>query len=303
MTQVASKKNVAFGKRLKEARLKKGITQTDLAIKCGFSSSAPISKYERGNSYPNDRILSIISKELDVSTSWIAEGVKALPVAKPEVKESHKDPTASTAMNSVWKSLTPADVGDIADDNIGQLYLVLQKFEGDYAIVLHISMNPVDSRYGCSVKYGEKLYHVELNNFKTTDQLSKKYRKRFKISDTSYSVVLNKFRKLLGIDAATVVIQKEASNDIPKEPDEASSMFAESVKFYNERNHTSAPCPDGVLSLQQAVDISHVMGVKLDDLCRDREKDKAEEQILLWMEEQEKLNEKIEALKQKFDIA
>ncbi len=55
------------GKRIREARISKGMTQLDLALKCGYTDSATIYKIEKGlQDIPSNR-LSDLCKALDVS--------------------------------------------------------------------------------------------------------------------------------------------------------------------------------------------------------------------------------------------
>lgn len=62
-----------IGKRIKEAREKKGLTQSDLA-KAIKKSPATITQIENGNHNGTFEILSIICKKLDVSADWILFG-------------------------------------------------------------------------------------------------------------------------------------------------------------------------------------------------------------------------------------
>ncbi|MEH7179114.1 helix-turn-helix domain-containing protein [Neobacillus vireti] len=59
-----------IGKRIKEARLKKKFTQQELADKCGLTKSL-ISKIEHGQTASAIATLSKITKELEVSLSWV----------------------------------------------------------------------------------------------------------------------------------------------------------------------------------------------------------------------------------------
>ena len=59
-----------FNERLKEIRLKRELTQEELAQKINISSSS-ISLYERGDREPNLTTLINISKTLNVSTDYL----------------------------------------------------------------------------------------------------------------------------------------------------------------------------------------------------------------------------------------
>lgn len=62
-----------IGKRIKQARLKKGFTQEQIAEKLDVSI-AFLSRVERGNSHINLRRLDEICNILDVSLGFILEG-------------------------------------------------------------------------------------------------------------------------------------------------------------------------------------------------------------------------------------
>lgn len=59
-----------FNERLKEIRLKRGLTQENFAKQINISPSS-ISLYERGDREPNLSTLIIIAKVLDVSTDYL----------------------------------------------------------------------------------------------------------------------------------------------------------------------------------------------------------------------------------------
>jgi transcriptional regulator with XRE-family HTH domain len=65
-----------FPKRLKESRLKAGISQKKLGIAAGLKESVASSQmnhYEKGRHDPSFAILSRIAKELDTPTSYFYE--------------------------------------------------------------------------------------------------------------------------------------------------------------------------------------------------------------------------------------
>ncbi len=57
---------VQFGKRLKEIRISKGITQKELAEMSGLSASF-ISNLERGVNAPSFGVLEVLAAKLDIS--------------------------------------------------------------------------------------------------------------------------------------------------------------------------------------------------------------------------------------------
>ena len=61
---------MSFKDRLKEARLAKGLKQTELSLKIGLSKNA-VSNYEAGNSFPNIDTLYKIFETLDVDPNFL----------------------------------------------------------------------------------------------------------------------------------------------------------------------------------------------------------------------------------------
>jgi len=58
-------------KRLRQRRLELGLTQTRLAEKIYFATSAPISAYERQAAEPRLDTLCLLSKALHCSVDWL----------------------------------------------------------------------------------------------------------------------------------------------------------------------------------------------------------------------------------------
>jgi transcriptional regulator with XRE-family HTH domain len=68
-----------MGQRIKQARLAKGLTQTELAKKIGASSHSIICDYEtgkRGKKRPDIAMLVKLSAILDISIDWLFLGKK-----------------------------------------------------------------------------------------------------------------------------------------------------------------------------------------------------------------------------------
>lgn len=62
-----------YGKRIKQARKEKGLTQRQLADKVAVHPNA-IGEYERGAVVPSFTTMVKISEALDVSLDWLAGG-------------------------------------------------------------------------------------------------------------------------------------------------------------------------------------------------------------------------------------
>lgn len=88
MSDFGSKAISPLPKRLKEARLTKGLSQKNLGILAGideFSASSRMNQYERGKHVPDFRTLKSLAGILEVPTAyfyceeeWLAESVKKL---------------------------------------------------------------------------------------------------------------------------------------------------------------------------------------------------------------------------------
>jgi transcriptional regulator with XRE-family HTH domain len=63
-----------IGSRLLKARLKKNLTQAQLARESGLSSEQLISRYERGVSTPRAGIIVELARALGVSAGWLLSG-------------------------------------------------------------------------------------------------------------------------------------------------------------------------------------------------------------------------------------
>lgn len=67
------KKHIHFGKKLKQLRLEKGISQEDLADRLGVGSNSYISDAERGRFLPADDKLKLWAKVIGVSMQDIED--------------------------------------------------------------------------------------------------------------------------------------------------------------------------------------------------------------------------------------
>ena len=65
----------SIGDRIKDLRLKKRITQKELAVKVGVTSTA-VSQWERGENEPKNKHLLKLSKELGTSVDWLTIALK-----------------------------------------------------------------------------------------------------------------------------------------------------------------------------------------------------------------------------------
>lgn len=79
---------MSIGNRIKKARKRAGITQPELAKKCGWESQSRISMYERGVREPSYSDLRSLSRALGASIHWLLDGQ-----AEISVKPNDKAPT------------------------------------------------------------------------------------------------------------------------------------------------------------------------------------------------------------------
>jgi transcriptional regulator with XRE-family HTH domain len=63
-----------FGQRLRIERKKAGISQKELAKKCGFKSGASISNIEKGKAPINIQSLCVIADTMDIDLHWLITG-------------------------------------------------------------------------------------------------------------------------------------------------------------------------------------------------------------------------------------
>ncbi|MGB9892556.1 XRE family transcriptional regulator [Thermodesulfovibrio yellowstonii] len=64
---------IKLGERIKQARIKKGLTQEELARRLGIAYPT-LSKYENGHRIPDANLLSHLAKELDCDPGWLLIG-------------------------------------------------------------------------------------------------------------------------------------------------------------------------------------------------------------------------------------
>lgn len=77
-----------FAQRLKQIRLQKSLSQSELAERAGIHFTS-VSRYERGTALPNSDALQNLARALEISTDYLMEGepITAAPVVLPEDEE------------------------------------------------------------------------------------------------------------------------------------------------------------------------------------------------------------------------
>ena len=82
---------------------------------------------------------------------------------------------------------------------------------------------------------------------------------------------------LKAANPAPVVIEKVEEKT--EEPDEISKVFTDSISYFNEKNGTSIEAPKGIVTLQQAIDISDKAGIPLSEFIKDHTEDRVLDEI------------------------
>lgn len=77
-------RTASMGRRLKEAREYRGLSQQDLADKAGLTASY-ISKLENDKQRPEQRTLKALADELLIDLAWLESGAEA-----PQIREALK---------------------------------------------------------------------------------------------------------------------------------------------------------------------------------------------------------------------
>lgn len=120
---------MAFGERLKEARLMRGYTQKQLAEKLGIAGTT-VTGYEKNNSEPSMLIINRIMKTLDVDANFLfqdeAENVDTLLepleyqlIEKYRALDSHgKKMVDFTLENEYQRSISNVIVSESEDEEI-----------------------------------------------------------------------------------------------------------------------------------------------------------------------------------------
>lgn len=286
------KDKVEFGKRLKETRTKKNVSQKSLSTTLGLKSSGSVSLWESGKQLPTDEMLTKLAESLSISEDFLLTGETEKSDPAPrfdhrKTEEGYFDKTASTAMDNVWFSGKTADEGDLVDNKNGELFVVLKKIDNNTAVMASVQTTPITNHLNFAVlKNGDASYYVNLASFGTKGRFLKDYRRKFKVSEVSFQAIKNKFNKLLGVDPVLINIVEESSKD------EISKVFADSLSYYNKKNNTNFTCKAKV-TLQDAIDISRTSGISLEDLCRDHEMDQKMDRIKELKAELEKLESEV----------
>lgn len=79
---------MGFKERLREARVAKGLNQTELSLRIGLSKNA-VSNYENGVSNPNVEVLYRLFQELDIDANYLFQD--DIPIQKMSLTTEERD--------------------------------------------------------------------------------------------------------------------------------------------------------------------------------------------------------------------
>lgn len=118
---------MSIGKRIREARQRRGLSQEALAARCGWRQSR-IGNYERDERQPRVEDIKKIAKELGVSFTWLA-------IAKGSMQDEEHHPTCVPVISCVQAGgWTPVYDEYPPGDGFAYLYTDLRLSDGAFAL-------------------------------------------------------------------------------------------------------------------------------------------------------------------------
>lgn len=305
---VATERSIAIGNRIRQKREAVGMSQEDLSKFLGGSKSLAWT-YEKGRAMPNSDRFEKIAELLHTTVLYLQTGFDAEQDAEEEEieepmtlkqaysnHEGYSDPTASKAVAIVMTKDPEVKVGEVYEYNDSSQTIVILRILDNRALVAPINARTPKNNTSfsvCCLKNKDDTYYVDLNYIQSRDinTIVNKATKRFIASEISLNVMISKLQKVLGY--GTVEVKKEAAPEKKPVQDEMSIIFAESVRYFNEKNNTSFPIPVGVVSLKDAIDISKGMNINLSEFTRDHTEDRILDEICKHEAEIKRLKAKI----------
>lgn len=127
---------MGFGERLRELRLKRGLTQEALAKRLGFVKST-ISQWESGNRVPSEDVLRQIAEIFGVSVDYLigysdipdtAERISDAISSDPELANFWKEIKRRTTLKLLLKQ-----VKDLPDEDIKKIIRIIKAIEDEEA--------------------------------------------------------------------------------------------------------------------------------------------------------------------------
>ena len=294
-------KENTFGEKLRAARKAKGITQKDLCSRARISHGS-LSNYELGVFYPKDDVIERLAKELGMTPAELkGEKVVSTPAKvdpqplKTALKnhEGYIDSTAQKAVAIVMTNGKPAkfEVGDVvtANTNVnsGQIVYIILAVVGDRSWVTELTKTiPSDNNYIYTIRNGAHVYYADISKI-TTRYTSSIKKKLFTTPEVTMRKISDRFKGCMFpisdfIKPVTLDFSVEKKEEVEQQPDEISKIFADSISYFNEKNGTKIEAPKGVVTLQQAIDISNKYNLSISDLIKDHTEDRVLDEICLY---------------------
>jgi transcriptional regulator with XRE-family HTH domain len=113
-------KNTSIGERIKELRLKKGLTQKAFGEFINISYGH-ISNIEKGKDIPSDRILELICYKFNVSEDWLKLGEGSLDDRPLYTKVSKLTLDEKKALQNIF------NINDFNDDHLYLTKIIISK--------------------------------------------------------------------------------------------------------------------------------------------------------------------------------
>jgi len=288
----------SIGYRIRTLRTEKKLTQKQLCERVHISHGS-MSNYETGTNVPDD-IIEALAKELGVTASYLKgiDPVKPTPKADPQPlktalknHEGYIDTTAQKAVAIVMSnsSNVPYMVGDVVSANSNvraeQVLYVILAIVGKRVWVSELSKTVFDdNNYVYTIRNGAQVYYADISKV-TTRYMDSLKKKLFATPEFTMNKISDRFKGcmfpmsefLKAANPAPVVIEKVEEKT--EEPDEISKVFTDSISYFNEKNGTSIEAPKGIVTLQQAIDISDKAGIPLSEFIKDHTEDRVLDEI------------------------
>ena len=293
---VVTERSLAIGNRIRQKREEVGMSQEDLSKFLGGSKSL-VWTYEKGRAMPNSDRFEKMAEVLHTTVLYLQTGIDGSEQAIEEEEEieepmtikraysnheGYSDPTAAKAVAIVMTKDPEVKVGEVYAYNDSSQTVVILRILDNRALVAPLNTKAPKNNTSfsmCCWKNNDDTYYVDLNYIQSRDinTIVNKATKKFVASEICISVMIAKLQKVLGY--STPEVKKEVKPvEIPAQ-DDVSIMFAESVKYFNEKNETSFPVPVNVVSLKDALDISKGMNIALSEFTRDHTEDRVLDEI------------------------
>ena len=306
-------KSDGLGYRIQKLRLDKNLTREELGLAIGYgtekSARNNVGQIENEVRKPTEEKLRAMAKIFGVTPAYLLTGKEEEP--KKEVKpvselpdpqplktamanhEGYNDPTAAKAVAIVMNSKGFGDkVLPKHNPKPGQIYDVLNATQpiviisvcGENVLATNLRDKPNRNIGLVKVLVGNDFMYVD-----PTKLFTRRIVDLISMTGSIASAQLLTIRDLYSKNFGFGEIKAKE----PEKADQISLRFVDSMNYYNDKNGTSVKAPEGVISLQMAIDISKEMNVTIDDLVKDHTEDRVLDEICTLEERIKELKDKI----------